>query len=263
MKKFFLTLSSLLSVVFFVKSETYMEVKTADGNVVRFDVSNVDEVVFEEVPVLTVSGEIGLYSYVDLGLSSGLKWATYNVGAANPTDSGDYYAWGETQLKDNYYRWDTYKWCTANDDMLETITKYCTNDYYGSIDDKIKLEPEDDAANVNWGSGWRMPTKEEFDELLNGCKWKWERNFNNTGVSGMLGTSIYNNNTIFLPASGHYYDDGVYGSGTYGEYWLSSLSGDTSNYAYYISFRSSDIDRNIGDRYAAYPVRAVNAGTDY
>ena len=100
------------------------------------------------------------HAYVDLGLPSGLLWATCNVGANNPQDYGDYFAWGETTPKD-FYSWSNYKYCRG----YEQLTKYCTMSdygYNGYTDNLTTLLPEDDAATVNWGDGWRMPTKEEF-----------------------------------------------------------------------------------------------------
>ena len=94
------------------------------------------------------------HEWVDLGLTSGTLWATCNVGATAPEDYGDYFAWGETEPKEDY-SWSTYKWCNGS---YKTQTKYCTNSKYGTVDDKTELEPEDDAAFVNWGSTWRMPT---------------------------------------------------------------------------------------------------------
>ena len=102
------------------------------------------------------------HEYVDLGLPSGIKWATCNVGATTPEEYGDYFAWGETQPKD-YYDWSTYKYCNGDE---YSITKYCTRSTYGTVDIKTTLELSDDAARVNWGGKWRMPTIEEQKELL-------------------------------------------------------------------------------------------------
>lgn len=101
------------------------------------------------------------HAYVDLGLPSGTLWATTNVGAIAPEEYGNYFAWGETESKDTY-NWSTYKWCNGT---YNSITKYCTNSRLGVSDRKTILDPEDDAAHVNWGGYWRMPTKEEQDEL--------------------------------------------------------------------------------------------------
>ena len=94
-----------------------------------------------------VSGLNNGREYVDLGLPSGTMWATCNIGANYPEDYGDYYAWGETETKSNY-DWSTYKWCKGSED---TLTKYCTDNDYGTVDNKTVLDPEDDAAHVKWG----------------------------------------------------------------------------------------------------------------
>ena len=112
------------------------------------------------------------YVYVDLGLPSGLLWATCNVGADNPEDYGDYFAWGETQPKDTY-NWSTYQYCNGS---YNTLTKYCSNSsfgYNGFTDDLTTLLPEDDAATANWGSHWRMPTEEEWQELYRNTTNTW------------------------------------------------------------------------------------------
>ena len=159
--------------------------------------------------------------YVDLGLS--VKWATCNVGAINPEDFGDYFAWGETTPKSEY-SWRTYKYCngTAN-----SMTKYCTNAENGIVDNKTTLELIDDAANVNLGGDWRVPTYKELEELVNDCSWKWT---DKNGVKGYMITGP-NCNSIFLPAAGTYYDYSIeYNTmGPYGIYYSSSLSSNDSH----------------------------------
>ena len=133
--------------------------------------------------------------------SGGLKWATCNVGATNPQDYGNYYAWGETTTK-SAYTWATYTYC---EDAQNNLTKYCTKDTYGTVDNKSVLELSDDAAYVNWGGSWRMPTKEEQNNLKNNCTWTWTDDYNSTGVKGYIvtgNTTGYTDNSIFLPASG-------------------------------------------------------------
>ena len=105
------------------------------------------------------------HEWVDLGLPSGTLWATMNVGASCSEDDGDYFAWGETEPKD-VYDWSTYKWCNGSE---YTQTKYCSNSDYGTVDYKTELDPEDDAAYVNWGSSWRMPTEQQLKELIYVC----------------------------------------------------------------------------------------------
>ena len=131
-----------------------------------------------------VGGPTPVEKYVDLGLS--VKWARCNLGAWKPTDYGDYFAWGETEPKTDY-TWETYKWGTENN-----FTKY--ND----TDGKIVLDPEDDAATVNLGSPWRMPTKKETNELWGNCTWT------ETTQDGVNGYEVKgpNGNSIFLPAAG-------------------------------------------------------------
>ena len=116
---------------------------------------------------------VQIATYVDLGLKSGLKWATCNVGASYPFDYGDYFAWGETTPK-KIYSWDTYKWCKNNHKIQ---TKYCTSREYGIVDERLILEKEDDAATANWGREWRMPTIAELKELHKGCNWEFIENF--------------------------------------------------------------------------------------
>lgn len=180
-------------------------------------------VVDEKVDSVSVSGKVGDYTYVDLGLPSGLRWATANVGANKSTAYGDYFAWGETSEKNNYCM-ETYKWCQGKE---KTFTKYCLSSSYGVEDGKTILELEDDAAAVNMGNGWRMPTRSEQQELVDGCTWTWTTNFNNTGVAGSIGKSKYNDNIIFLPAAGSF--GGRTGKereyvGSHGTYYSSSLS---------------------------------------
>ncbi|MBR2155289.1 MAG: hypothetical protein IJ901_11875 [Bacteroidaceae bacterium] len=171
------------------------------------------------------------YEAVDLGLS--VKWATMNVGANSPEEYGDYFAWGETSPKDTY-SWETYKWCKGSQ---YTLTKYCSNSSYGTVDNKTVLDPEDDAAQANWGGTWRMPTDEEYEELVDNCTWIW------TTLNGVNGYNVTgsNGNSIFLPAAGKRSYDSLSTDGSRGNYWSSSLYGDErdANYLYFIS-RSTD-----------------------
>ncbi len=158
------------------------------------------------------------HEYVDLGLPSGLKWATCNVGANSPEEYGDYFAWGEVEPKTTY-NWSTYKYCAGS---ITTMTKYCSKSGYGKdgfTDSKTVLDPEDDAAIANWGGAWRMPTTEEQDELREKCTWTWTTQ---NGVNGYKVTGP-NGNSIFLPAAGYMYDSSLYNAGSLGFYWSSSL----------------------------------------
>ena len=213
---------------------------------------------FIEAMEQTSTGEGGLgyglengYEYVDLGLS--VKWATCNVGATKSEDYGDYFAWGETQPKSTY-NWSTYKWCNGS---YNTLTKYCTNSDYGTYDGKSTLELADDAARAKWGGSWRMPTKEEQDELRDNCTWEWTTQ---NGVEGYKVTSKkkgYTKNSIFLPAAGYRYDSSLDLAGSYGRYRSSSLYADYPYEAYYLSFDSGYVDWFYSNRLYGFSVRPV------
>lgn len=152
---------------------------------------------------------------VDLGLS--VKWASFNLGATKLEEYGNYYAWGETEPKDDY-SWETYKWCM--DGSPWSLTKYCKSSnfgYNGYTDDKTVLDPEDDAARVSLGLNWRIPTDAEMGELWSLSYWKWT---SQNGVDGYWITGP-SGNSIFLPAAGTRYGYDLVSPG-YGHYWNSS-----------------------------------------
>ena len=192
------------------------------------------------------------HEYVDLGLPSGTKWATCNVGATKPEEYGNYYAWGETEPKTTY-DWNTYKWCNGS---YDTQTKYCTDSGYGTVDNKTVLDLEDDAARANWGGSWRMPTDGEWAELLDECTWEWKNAYKGT-TAGYLVTSKINGNSIFLPAAGYRDNDDLYDAGYYGYYWSSSLDTDYPNYAWLVYFNSDYVYRYYYYRYYGQSVRPV------
>ena len=168
------------------------------------------------------------HEYVDLGLPSGTLWATCNVGATTPEDVGDYFAWGETAPKE-IYDMDNYKWYDSSSDKL---TKYCTDDKYGTVDYKTELLPEDDAAYVNWGPSWRMPTLEQQQELIERCTWQWvERD----GVYGRLVTGP-NGNTLFLPAADYRGDHSPDNARSCGAYWSRTLESGYPSGLYFLNF---------------------------
>ena len=192
------------------------------------------------------------HEYVDLGLPSGLKWATCNVGATTPEEYGDYFAWGEVEPKTTY-NWSTYKYCAGSS---HTLTKYCTQSNHGKdgfTDNKTVLDPEDDAATVNWGGAWRMPTKAEQDELRNNCTWDWTTQ---NGVNGYKVTGP-NGNSIFLPAAGCTNAGTLIGAGSYGYYWSSSLFTDTPSSAYTVYFNSDFVSWGPYGRGDVQSVRPV------
>lgn len=217
-----------------------------------------------------VKPEIKTPEPVDLGLPSGLKWASFNLGATKPEEYGDYYAWGEVETyyssldpltwkegKEAGYNWASYKWCMGT---YSTLTKYCTYSIYGYnrfTDGKTVLDPEDDAAHVNLGGNWRMPTSAEWEELIYKCTWTWTTQ---NGVNGRRITGP-NGNRIFLPAAGHWSDTNLYpwASGTVdssGLYWSSSIY-DLTYDAQRVYFFSGHFSMLYDYRYNGFSVRPV------
>ena len=204
-------------------------------------------------PVCQING----HQFVDMG--GGRKWAACNVGAENPWDRGDYFAWGEIAKKDTY-GFTTY----AHGSSSSSFTKYCTDparSATGSPDNLTELQLSDDAARQNWGGSWRTPTEADWTWLRENCTWAWQDDYDGTGVKGMLITSDINGNTIFLPATGYYYQDKL-NFKDYGYYWSSTLWISPfgiecafsvcfqSNYGYVPTHKASD-------RYCGLPVRPV------
>lgn len=165
------------------------------------------------------------YEYVDLGLPSGLKWATCNIGADNPEDYGQYFAWGETSPKAEYSADNYQHWNDANGDGSWDYGEL-------TINSDISGNASYDAATVIMGENWRIPTKAEQEELLNNCSWTWATQ---KGVSGYKVTGS-NGNSIFLPAAGYYDGSSLYGVGEGGYYWGSTPNGNP--YAYYLRFNN-------------------------
>lgn len=186
------------------------------------------------------------YEYIDLGLPSGLKWATYNLGASHPYQNGDYFAWGEIDFKDEY-SWSTYTHCNGTESSL---TKYNTHTSFGSIiDGLVQLETVDDAANYHWKGDWRIPTREEFQELYNECTWEW------TTVNGTNGYMVIgpNGQGIFLPAAGYIKGTEVTGEYTSGYYWSATLESNGPEDAYMLRFSEpSFLSNNINTNYDYY-----------
>ena len=182
------------------------------------------------------------HTYVDLGLS--VMWAICNVGASAPEEYGDYFAWGETEAKQNF-SWEIYKWCNST---KSTITKY------NATDGLTTLLPEDDAAHVNWGGQWRMPTKEELTELREQCTWKW------VTINGIKGNKVTgpNGNSIFLPAGGSYntFDDQLNSAGVHG--WIySSTKSSVDNQAQEMGTSSSGAAQTSCSRCLGLNIRPV------
>ena len=194
--------------------------------------------------------------YVDLGLPSGTLWATRNIGANSPEEYGDYFAWGETSPKE-VYTVQTYKWGGYDSDGQFYLSKYNSISGYGTIDNKNELDPEDDAAYVNWGAAWRMPSDEQIKELISNCTWKWTQS---NGVNGKLFTGP-NGNTLFLPAAGIYYsgDNSFRNEGSIGEYWSRMLNPSDDINARALGLSEKDIYYGGSLRAHGFTVRAVRA----
>ena len=190
---------------------------------------------------------------VDLGLPSGQKWASCNVGATTPEGYGDYYAWGETAPKKDY-SWETYTHANGADNKF---TKYCNdanNGDNGFTDDKTILEPEDDAAQVNWGGVWRMPTDAEWTELREQCTWTYTTL---NGVYGYQVASKTNGNSIFLPVAGFRNGTSLYLQGRRGYYSSSSLLENYSDNVWIVTFNHEEVYRHSNNRNNGLSVRPV------
>ena len=190
-------------------------------------------------------------SYVDLGLPSGTLWATCNVGASSPEDYGDYFAWGETSDKTSYNAdWSNY---FDTDDNGNTFKKYNNN---GGL---TELELEDDAAYVNWGPAWRMPSLAQYRELFNSSNTTTEWTTQN-GVYGRKITSKkegYTDKSVFLPAAGYRSSSSLSSAGSYGGYWSRTLSESRPYSAWYLDFGSDNVNAYYNDRYRGQSVRPV------
>ena len=193
--------------------------------------------------------------WVDLGLPSGTLWATCNVGASSPEEYGDYFAWGETKPKSTY-DWSTYKYSNGS---ITTMTKYCPKSNYGYngfTDDKTELDPEDDAATANWGSGWQMPSSSQLQELYNSnyttSTWTTQN-----GINGRRITSKSNGKSIFLPAAGYRYDASIDRLGGSNQHWSRSLHLAYCSSAYMLFSDSNYIRTDYSNRYFGKSVRPV------
>ena len=191
---------------------------------------------------------------VDLGLPSELKWASCNVGADSPEDYGNHFAWGETQPKKSY-SWSGYKF-ELGTNQKGPFSKYVTNSSYGAVDNKTVLDPDDDAAHVNWGEEWRIPTDEEWTELIENCTWTWTKNYKGTGIAGSVVASG-NGNSIFLPAAGYWLDANNYNVGSSSYYWSSSLNTDCPSDAWFVYFYSGNAYMRDGTRNGGHSIRPV------
>ena len=186
------------------------------------------------------------HEYVDLGLPSGLKWATCNVGAETPEEYGNYYAWGETEPIPNY------DYSPSNCSTYGLTNSELQSQGY--VDSEGNLTAQHDAATANWEGDWRMPTRAEQGELLNNCIWTWTAQ---NGVNGYKVTSKVNSNYIFLPAAGYRDWSSLNFAGGYGSYWSSTPYVSGNILAYFIDFDSSYQSINLDYRFYGRGVRPV------
>lgn len=176
---------------------------------------------------------------IDLGLPSGTKWACCNVGASKPEADGDYYAWGETTTKSDYY-WSTYKHSDGSAESCHNLGSSISGTQY-------------DVAHVKWGGSWQMPTKDQIIELNDKCKHEW------TTVSGVKGRRFTgpNGGSIFMPAAGYRDGSGLSGHGSWGGYWSGTQSTGYSGNAYNLNFYSGRTNWGYDNRRYGFSVRPV------
>jgi len=197
------------------------------------------------------TGTANGHEYNDLGLPSGTLWATCNMGASKPEDYGSYFAWGETSTKSTY-NWRTYKYANG---VYDKLTKYCNKSDFGNngFTDKLTtLQAGDDPATAQWGSGWRTPSKAQWEELKNNTKCEWQKD-----KKGYQFTSKTNGNSVFLPAAGLRWDGELYNAGSDGHYWSRSLDTDYPYGAWGLYFNSGDCYMNSDYRRGGFSVRPV------
>lgn len=246
-------------------AQYYMDVSLINGQNIKYMMTDLDSVVFtsriipDEIDTIIeiVSPDFhNSYEYVDLGLS--VNWATCNVGANKPEEYGDYYAWGETETKSSY-TYDNYRFIYSGNSYTSfMVSKYCFDASKGVVDNKTTLDPDDDVAHVRWGGNWRMPTKAEFEELINNCSWNW------CTLNGVDGYRVYSNvvgytdKSIFIPAVGYFKKDELVKSGL-GCYWSGSLYSSDSRHGNFLMIKSNSYSMEYYDycRYIGLSVRPV------
>ncbi len=205
-------------------------------------------------PTFTTRDTIAGKEYVDLGLPSGLKWATCNVGANSPTGYGNYYAWGEISTKSEYTEKNS-KTYYSSGNSIKNFFRLSNSSNKVKICNDISGDARYDAARANWGGSWRMPREAEFKELIDHCVWQWTTQ---NGVKGYKVTSKTNGNSIFLPAAGYKYGSSQRYDGENGNYWGATPDEDSADCAFNLSFYSGNHGTNWGHRYLGHSVRPVS-----
>jgi hypothetical protein len=251
-KKIFAAFVTLL-LVLGAKAQT-MNVHRANGEVTVIPLNDITFVDFSEASPLVP---------VDLGLPSGTKWGNMNVGATKPEEYGLYFAWGETTgygsdpSDEHSFGWGGYTLCGGNN---VSLTKYCTGSAFGTVDNKTELEKADDAASVNCGGDWVMPTNVEVQELLDNTTAEW---IEVNGINCRKFVSKTNSNYILLPAAGFRERNDYPGAvGSSGYYWTSTLMESDPRSAYILEVDWSEASSKSAHRYNGFSIRPVvrNAG---
>lgn len=266
-----------------------------DGTHKQYRVSDIDSIVYDEYYEEVEPQYLNGHEYVDLGLS--VKWAACNVGADSAYQTGYYMAWADTvgyvdyMVDEHAFSYSTYKYCNG---MSNTLTKYCSNAYYGYegyTDELTSLLPDDDAALRYMGEGWQTPTRKQMLELKNNCYWCYTDNYRNTSVPGYVIYKVKNDNDrgiypgsgkeptakyslrnvhIFLPLAGYrraeggqnttnFDADGVWARGKSGLYLTADIDTGSPESAYILNLKSNTLGVNSTGAYRYYgcTVRAV------
>ena len=234
-----LTFTSVVSLLclfaFGQTTEDIMVIEKKNATTLRVNVEDIQRVVFETVNIIP-TGTVNGHEWIDLGLPSGTKWATCNVGASKPEEYGGYYAWGETKTK-SVYNEDTYQYIFFHDGYQNYV--HIGSDIAGT---------SYDASTANWGNPWCMPSLSQMNELINCCSCQWSIE---NGVNGLLVTGA-NGGTIFMPAAGCHFNDELDLVGENGRYWLSSICLENPNFSYYLPFSFSPKSFNPSVDYGGY-----------
>ena len=236
-----------------------------EGKILPFSESGLDNLYgFTSVPenkiLMKRRTDIGTNAngkaYVDLGLTSGTLWATMNVGATSETDYGSYFQWGDTvDKRDADCSWTSYKYCNGSN---TTFTKYNNYSSFGTVDNKLTLDLEDDAARANMGGDWKMPSAALIEELVSETTSEWVTNYKSSGINGRKFTGP-NGNSIFIPASGYRSGSSFYDQGSEGYVWSPLLEGSSNGLTFCLRFISDSIDATdfTADRCYGITVRGV------
>lgn len=201
----------------------------------------------------SVSHSMDKFKAVDLGLPSEVLWATENLGASSVYPLGKYFAWGETVCKVSY-GWESYAFCKKT---YNTLTKYCADSKYGIVDGLFELSSNDDIAALTLGKDWRIPSKDNMEELLSCCSWKVETK---NGIYGWRVTGT-NGNSIYLAAAGSASGNRVAGVGEFGRYWTSTLHEGGNCSAYNLRFNRATCELVDDTRFYGRTIRPIKIVT--